>query len=354
MSARRVICASARAFASPTKQGGGNPVSIFLPSFATSSDERTNLAKTVEWESIVIESNNSEDKLPTFHFYMPSGEEVSFCGHAAIGACSFLANKQDLISAAENNNKSSILLQSDRNTTKPNSNNTSILQSDRNTTIPFTTAQDGLRYDAKVSGNEIELVMDTQHYETDCTNSQANSLDDLLREIGLNISDVPPKSKDENDTCWPTFINSDVARAKTLIPIETTELLHSALPPKDPNKWRELCDGIESTGIYLYSTFTAEVNDKNIVFESRQFPRASGYPEDPATGIAAGALAASLYKRNIMINKSGTYNVYQGTSMGKPSKICVQIDNFKANESNPKSLRISYSGLVVFDSVQFI
>jgi len=57
---------------------------------------------------------------------------------------------------------------------------------------------------------------------------------------------------------------------------------------------------INSTGIYLYSTATIrdddnDVNTDNkseIAFECRQFPKSSGYSEDPATCIAAGALGA--------------------------------------------------------------
>ena len=79
MATRRVVCASARAFVSSSRcEGGGNPVSVFLSSAPFTSDERIKLAQTCAWESIVVE--NPEDEQPTFHFYMPSGEEVSFCG----------------------------------------------------------------------------------------------------------------------------------------------------------------------------------------------------------------------------------------------------------------------------------
>ena len=85
--AKRVVSCAARAFASPkNKEGvGGNPVTIYLPSTSTTSNERIKLAQTCSWESVVIENNGTDASidgcsLPTFHFYMPSGEEVSFCG----------------------------------------------------------------------------------------------------------------------------------------------------------------------------------------------------------------------------------------------------------------------------------
>lgn len=226
------------------------------------------------------------------------------------------------------------------------------LLSSNSVSLPFVTAHDGSKYDAKVTGNEVELIMDTQHYETEC-NSQSCSLEDLLSEIGLNLSDVPTSESDVC-ICWPTFINSSVARMKTLIPIVSNERLHAATAPQNANKFREMCDAIDSTGVYLYSIFTkreikeAAANDKDLVFECRQFPRSSGYPEDPATGIAAGCLAASLHQRKI-INE--TIDVYQGTAMKRPSKIRVHISDYlyKTGESN--DLKISYSGIVDFDSL---
>jgi hypothetical protein len=75
----------ARVFISPRDERGGNPVTIFHLSAPTTADERTKLALSCSWESIIIDDNYSStdavrDILPTFHFYMPSGEEVSFCG----------------------------------------------------------------------------------------------------------------------------------------------------------------------------------------------------------------------------------------------------------------------------------
>lgn len=88
----------------------------------------------------------------------------------------------------------------------------------------------------------------------------------------------------------------------------------------------------------------------------RQFPRSSGYPEDPATGIAAGALAASLHKRQIMSNEEESgdsiYDVFQGTAMERPSKLRVKIGDYASGEKNP-SLKVSYTGLVVFDSLSY-
>jgi len=100
------------------------------------------------------------------------------------------------------------------------------------------------------------------------------------------------------------------------------------------------------TGVYLYSTFTKReiVEERDLAFECRQFPRSSGYPEDPAT-------------RQIMSyseSRGDNYDILQGTAMGRPSKIQVEIGNYSLEGTIPNpSLKISYTGLVVFDAVSF-
>lgn len=332
MSHRRVLTVSARAFVSPRKgttnrgitwteiangleKEGGNPVTIFYPLHDSTtalsrltSSERTSLAKSCDWESIIIEPHDSE--IHTFRFFMPSGEEVSFCGHAAIGASAFVANKQSLIAGNS--------LSATVNTMK--------------VTVPFMTA-DNSRFDSIVCGNDVELIMNVQHEESDCNQlPDETTLDAIMSEIGLDPNDVLI------DFEAPLYVNSSVARPKTLIPIKSVERLNAATAPKDANKFCKLCDSIDSTGIYLYSQCKDTAS-----FQCRQFPRASGYAEDPATGIAAGALAASLYKRGY---KRDTYSVGQGCAMGRPSNIQVKLESY-----NEGDVKLSYTGLVAFDSI---
>ena len=243
---------------------------------------------------------------------------ISPFADAAIGACSFLANKPYIAS-----------------------------NDDEMDLISFLAASDGSRYDAKVGNNETELLMECVHEEAEC-NPQL--LETVLSAIGLESSDIPLTSE-EDDVPWPTFINSSVARPKkTLIPVRTVERLHAATAPRDAEAFRRLCDSLDTSGVYLYSACRGRL-------ECRQFPRSSGYPEDPATGIAAGALAASLLKRQITFdsneNEGHVYDVHQGTTMGRPSKIRVKIDGYTPKEANA-ALKISYTGLVVFDSVSQI
>ena len=65
----------------------------------------SDLARTCAWESVVVSRIGAPRELrrgegggsspptppPTLHFYMPSGEEVPFCAHAAMGASAVVA-----------------------------------------------------------------------------------------------------------------------------------------------------------------------------------------------------------------------------------------------------------------------
>jgi predicted PhzF superfamily epimerase YddE/YHI9 len=391
---RRVLQVSARAFVSPPSSSGGgaaarggNPVTIFVPSSSIighhhdhpsssltplTPEFRARLAQTCQWESVIIEPSivydqSSAEVVPKFSFYLPSGEEVSFCAHAAIGACSFLANKAYIINSGTENERSTQQQQQEQSYNGDREENDLV--------ITFIAAQEEhKKYHANVRGSEAELVMDCEHYESKCNppkNSNSSTLSDFLKEIGLHENDI------DSDAISTTFINSSVARPKTLIPLKSAHRVHAASPPQNATKFQEMCESIGSTGLYLYDS-SASVAKNDGVIECRQFPKFSGYAEDPATGIAAGALVASLYRQQLKINMNGTQaiddkvtrggnitTIFQGTAMARPSQIKVKIDKYddivtmsSSTVNNDTSycgnVRISYAGLVAFDSVSYV
>ncbi len=304
-----------------------------------------------------------------FRFFMPSGEEVSFCARkkilkyvfffmhcfrfeqhanfvspidiniitiidAAMGGCSFLANKESL-------------MRSDRNSPLQHA-------KDDEHEVTFVAAQEGhKKYSAFVRGKEAELLMDCEHYESKC-DENGSSLSHFLSEIGLNEDDIDNDAK-------TTFLNSSVARPKTLIPIKSVDRLHAATAPTNAPKFQEMCESIDSTGLYLYDS------SSTMNIECRQFPKSSGYAEDPATGIAAGALVASLHSRLMNCDDGGdgmsvsSTIILQGTAMRRPSRIKVKIDDYtttsSSSASNPShkgNVKISYAGLVAFDHVSYL
>ena len=153
---------------------------------------------------------------------------LSCCIDAEIVTCSFLANRESIIPQASNFQSHFML--------------SSVI------TVPFLTAADGARYDAKVTGTKVSLIMETQHSETKY-NPQSYSLEKLLSEIGLDMRGIP--STRDDDISWPISLNSSVAWPKTLIPVLSIECLYAATSLQNTTKFSQLCDSIDSTGIYL-------------------------------------------------------------------------------------------------------
>jgi PhzF family phenazine biosynthesis protein len=73
------------------------------------------------------------------------------------------------------------------------------------------------------------------------------------------------------------------------VPLRDADAVHRATPDF-PALW-ELCRRLGSTGAYLFAPHP-DGDPRHMV--ARQFPVDAGYPEDPATGVAAAALAAYL------------------------------------------------------------
>ncbi|MHB8431215.1 MAG: PhzF family phenazine biosynthesis protein [Acidimicrobiales bacterium] len=101
------------------------------------------------------------------------------------------------------------------------------------------------------------------------------------------------------------------SRPKLMVPLRTEAAL-DALDPAHELLW-QVCDQLDVTGFYPY----AEPAD-GADLAARQFPRRAGYVEDPATGVAAAALAAHL---SVGSRAPGwhTWWIAQGRAMGRPS-----------------------------------
>ena len=53
---------------------GGNPVTIFAAPTRLAGNRQAELAQGCEWESVMVDTSTR-----TLQFYMPTGEQVSFC-----------------------------------------------------------------------------------------------------------------------------------------------------------------------------------------------------------------------------------------------------------------------------------
>jgi predicted PhzF superfamily epimerase YddE/YHI9 len=73
------------------------------------------------------------------------------------------------------------------------------------------------------------------------------------------------------------------------------------------------CEVLGSTGLYP----CAIVDQGSRLFEARQFPKSSGYPEDAATGIAGAALAFGLLKNGLVEPDGERITVLQGNCLSE-------------------------------------
>jgi PhzF family phenazine biosynthesis protein len=133
-------------------------------------------------------------------------------------------------------------------------------------------------------------------------------LDDLGRRLEPALG-LPTGAIDEQRP----IRSASVSRAKLIVPVRTAEAVHAAEP--DQERLWALCREFETTGAYIFAPHPDQRGDHVV---ARQFPVDAGYPEDPATGVAAGALAAYLAEASRQPGWSSV-EIDQGDAMGRPS-----------------------------------
>jgi PhzF family phenazine biosynthesis protein len=106
-----------------------------------------------------------------------------------------------------------------------------------------------------------------------------------------------------------------VSRAKLIVPLRDADTVRQCRPDF-PALW-DLCRRHDATGAYVFAPYPGE---RHVV--ARQFPVDAGFPEDPATGVAAAALAAYL-ARDQRPGQPAWIRVAidQGDAMGHPSRL---------------------------------
>jgi PhzF family phenazine biosynthesis protein len=121
------------------------------------------------------------------------------------------------------------------------------------------------------------------------------------------------------------MVNAATSRMKTLVRLPDAGMLHALQP--DFGAIESVCEAIGSTGLYPYAVDGGS-GPGAPALHARQFPKASGYPEDAATGIAAAALWGYLAQQGIIEVGAAanpvTCTVHQGQAMGSPSAIAVR------------------------------
>lgn len=151
----------------------------------------------------------------------------------------------------------------------------------------------------------------------------------LARALGLSLDDLVGPAQ---------VVSTGVAHL--LIPVTDRAVVDSAAP--DSRSLLALLRGSGGEGAYVYTTAPGE--DGAHAY-ARFFNPTVGISEDPATGTAAGPLAARLVAEGLARGGS-TVVIAQGAKLGRPSRILIDV--------NGASVRISGSGLVVGEGTLWI
>ncbi len=108
-----------------------------------------------------------------------------------------------------------------------------------------------------------------------------------------------------------------VSTPKLIVPLRDASDVHRA-SPDFKLLWR-LCQELHTTGAYVFAPHPDGAPEH---FVARQFPVGGGVNEDPATGVAAGALAAYLADRRGGAGPArSAIQIDQGDAMGCPCRL---------------------------------
>ncbi|WP_158816984.1 PhzF family phenazine biosynthesis protein [Methylocapsa sp. S129] len=254
---------------------GGNPAPIVADASGMSDADMQDVARFYGHESgFVLPAPADSGCDFAVRFWVPN-HEMEMCGHATVGAVWLLLQLGRLP-----RDRVSIWTRSGR----------------------VDAHVDGQRGDARV---EITQPQGKVARLPDGGDMEA----EILSVLGIASNELAPLP----------IQNASTSRVKTLVPLKSAAVLDGLWP--DFQRVEKLCERIGSTGLYPYAPADLEAR----VFDARQFPKSSGYPEDAATGIAAAALAFGLLENGLVEADDRPIRVRQGRAMGRPSEIALRF-----------------------------
>jgi PhzF family phenazine biosynthesis protein len=261
-------------FASP--EGGGSSTPVVLDASGYDEAGMLELTRSHGHESVfVFPPTNPGEAEFRFRFFVPR-QEANMCGHATVGAIWLLRKVGKL----------------------------------RGTQVGIETLSGlihGFVRDVGTPGEYAEITQPAGRIEEITSREARQAILAVLRITEADLSPLP-------------IYNAATSRMKTLVPLKNPEILDALKP--DFSRMENLCTSLRCTGLYPFAVHSLA----NRVFDARQFPKASGFPEDVATGVAATALAFGLVAYGLILCDGKRLTVRQGRAMGLPSEIFVRFD----------------------------
>ncbi|KAJ5950539.1 uncharacterized protein N7479_008952 [Penicillium vulpinum] len=262
--------------------GGGNLLPVVLNAQGMSNAEMQAVAASHKHESGFVFPAPADSHYDyEFRFWVPA-HEMEMCGHATIGTV-WLMSKLEMLERGQVR----ILTKSGLIEAKVSH-------------VPGDT-------DDTKDGIWVEI---SQPACTVMDRMEDDYINEIVSVLGVSKDDLYPGLYIQN---------AATSRVKTLVPLKSVSLLNSLEPQF--SRIETLCEKIDSTGLYPYAVSNLKLQE----FEARQFPKASGYREDAATGIAASALAFGLLMNGQVNSTDRNVKIKQGSAMGHPSEISVRF-----------------------------
>ena len=253
--------------------GGGNPAPVALDAGEMTDQQMQDVARASGHESaFVLPSPAGSTADLALRFWVPD-HEMEMCGHATVGAIWLLSTLG--------------ILEKDRVTVSTASGDVEARIVRTDGTIEVEISQPVGRI-VPVSPGGIDTVLD------------------VLRIDRAALADHH-------------VVNATTSRTKTLVPMIDAAALDGLRP--DLDRVERVCTDLGSTGLYPYAVSGAGPRQ----YVARQFPRSSGYPEDPATGIAAAALLFGLLDDSLIDLSDDVVTIRQGRAMGRPSAMTLRL-----------------------------
>lgn len=255
-------------------EGGGNPCPVTLDADSLTAEQMKKLSAQFGQESAFVCSPTRSDCDVKVRYFVPNGE-LEMCMHATIGTATVLVEK-DVVSKSP---------------------------------IVFESAFGPMNVFWEKKNGKIDVGVDQFLPQYPDSNPTAQEVCKALGIKPEQLGDAP-------------IMSAATSRFKLMILLKSREVL-DGLNPDYEYLW-SVCDKYNTTGFY---PFVVEDNGGETVYFARQFPKRSGYNEDPATGVAASALGAYLVDNGIAKSNEGwnSFTVMQGFAMGRPSMIYSDI-----------------------------
>lgn len=251
----------------------GNPAGVVLDADRLSDDDCLHIARTLNFsESVFVQRSDEADH--RFRFFSPT-QEVDLCAHATIAAMNCLY---------------------------PNQTRSLTIQT-RAAILPIQ-IENGMVWMTQKSAEVVSYKHDIER---------------IAHMLGTHRSKLVAMIDGEQSHCPIETVSTGVP--KILVPIDSLESLFRLRPDLDAIK--QYCVDSRSRGVYV---FTFETKGEGFV-HTRQFNPLSGINEDPATGVAAGALGAYFTLHDIPMPEGNKFIIEQGQIMGKPGKIFVDASS---------------------------